>query len=47
MVEYGLIIALISLAVIVTVTAIGLQIDNNFQEICTALNHGNACNLNG
>lgn len=43
MVEYGLIIALVSLAVIGTVTAIGNQIDTNFQVICKTLNHSEAC----
>ena len=47
MVEYALIVALIALAVIVTVTAVGLQLDEKFQEICTALNDGEACDLGG
>ncbi len=45
MVEYALIVALIALAVIVTVTAVGLQLDTKFQAICTALNDGAACDL--
>lgn len=37
MVEYALIVALIALAVIVTVTAVGTQLDTKFGEIETAL----------
>lgn len=36
-VEYGLIVALLSLAVIVTLTAVNQQIDGLYQEICMRL----------
>lgn len=42
MIEYGLIAALIAVAVIVIVSAIGTQLDAKFQEICTKLK-GSAC----
>jgi pilus assembly protein Flp/PilA len=42
-VEYGLIAALIAVAVIVTVTLLGSKLDAIFQSICTKLNNGTAC----
>ena len=36
-VEYGLIVALLSLAVIVTLTAVNHQIDDLYQNLCTRL----------
>lgn len=36
-VEYGLIVALLSLAVIVTLTAVNHQIDGLYLDICTRL----------
>lgn len=42
-VEYGLIAALIAVAVIVTVTLLGSKLDSIFQSICTKLNNGTAC----
>lgn len=42
-VEYGLIAALIAVAVIVTVTLLGNKLDAIFQTICTKLNNGTAC----
>lgn len=36
-VEYGLIVALLSLAVIVTLTAVNHQIDALYRDICTRL----------
>ena len=36
-VEYGLMVALIAVAIIVTVTAIGGELDRLFQEVETAL----------
>lgn len=42
-VEYGLIAALIAVAVIVTVTLLGSKLDAIFQSICTKLNNGAAC----
>jgi pilus assembly protein Flp/PilA len=42
-VEYGLIAALIAVAVIVTVNLLGNKLDAIFQSICTKLNNGTAC----
>lgn len=42
-IEYGLIAALIAVAVIVIVTLIGTQLNAVFQSICTKLNNNTAC----
>lgn len=42
-IEYGLIAALIAVAVIITVTLLGNKLDAVFQSICTKLNGGTAC----
>lgn len=43
MIEYGLIAALIALAVIVTVTAIGSALDTQFQRIQACLSSPSTC----
>ncbi len=36
-VEYGLLVGLIAVAIIITVTALGTKLDSLFDEICVAL----------
>lgn len=40
MAEYGLILALVSIAVLVTLGLLGTQLDAKFQEVVTALGGG-------
>ena len=42
-IEYGLIAALIAVAVIAVVLTIGTRLNEAFQSICTKLNNGTAC----
>jgi pilus assembly protein Flp/PilA len=42
-IEYGLIAALIAVAVIAVVTSIGTKLNASFQSICTKLNNNTAC----
>jgi pilus assembly protein Flp/PilA len=42
-IEYGLIAALIAVAVIAVVTTIGTRLNEAFQSICTKLNNNSAC----
>lgn len=42
-IEYGLIAALIAVAVIAVVTTIGTRLNVAFQSICTKLNNNTAC----
>jgi pilus assembly protein Flp/PilA len=42
-IEYGLIAALIAVAVIAVVTSIGTKLNTAFQSICTKLNNNTAC----
>lgn len=42
-IEYGLIAALIAVAVIAVVATIGTKLNLAFQSICTKLNNGTAC----
>lgn len=42
-VEYGLMVALIAVAIIVIVGLLGGQLATLFQTVCTAMNNGVAC----
>lgn len=42
-IEYGLIAALIAVAVIAVVATIGTRLNEAFQSICTKLNNNTAC----
>lgn len=42
-IEYGLIAALIAVAVIAVVATLGSKLNDAFQSICTKLNNGTAC----
>lgn len=42
-IEYGLIAALIAVAVIAVVATIGTKLNDAFQSICTKINNGTAC----
>jgi pilus assembly protein Flp/PilA len=42
-IEYGLIAALIAVAVIAVVSTIGTKLNTAFQSICTKLNNNTAC----
>lgn len=39
-VEYGLLVALIALAIIIVVTAVGTKLENVFNRICVKLGNG-------
>lgn len=41
--EYGLIAALIAVAVIAVIATIGSKLSDAFQSICTKINNGTAC----
>ena len=42
-IEYGLIAALIAVAVIAVVATLGGKLNEAFQSVCTKLNNGTAC----
>jgi pilus assembly protein Flp/PilA len=42
-IEYGLIAALIAVAIIAVVTTMGTKLNEAFQSICTKLNNNTAC----
>jgi pilus assembly protein Flp/PilA len=42
-VEYGLLVALISVAIIIIVQAVGLKLENVFNQVCYRINNNTAC----
>lgn len=42
-VEYGIMVALIAVAIIAIVYLVGQKLENVFQQVCTKLNNNTAC----
>ena len=42
-VEYGLLVALISVAIIIIVQLVGIKLENVFNQVCWRINNNTAC----